>query len=181
MNSTITVAQLRRPLTAYFDRVEVDTMFRALRADGLMPLGQSGHGGCRSARLDARQVALVLLALASNVAPRQAPAEAERIARFRLLRRDMTHSSEPARSVEYQNQQLSLLTALTRQIVRGVDEDYQPPGWVIGSHEAAQLDPDRLVFGDGEPADEIERQTVIGARLIGDVGTLFLEHRSEAA
>jgi hypothetical protein len=87
------------------------------------------------------------------------------------LRRDQTHSSEPRRSAEYHNQQTNLLDALTAQLARGPDPE--TPGWVIGKHEAAQLDPDRLVFGDGEPQDEVERQTVIGARLIRDIAELF--------
>jgi hypothetical protein len=180
MNTT-TVAQLRPLLADYFGWPETNTALRVLRLAGVIGEGASGFGGCRSAPLDARQAALVLLALASSVQPKDCAAEAERLGAFRLLRRDMTQAGEVPRLAVYENQQINLLDALVCQLVRGVDDDHQPPGWVIGSHEAAQAAPDRLVFGDGEPASEVERQTVIGARLLADIGGLFREPRAEAA
>jgi hypothetical protein len=179
--STTTVAQLRPCLADYFGDVEVNTALRVLRLAGVIPEGQSGHGGCRSAPLDARQAGLCVLALASSGQPKDCAAEAQRIAAFRLLRRETSYAGELPTSEEYQNQQLSLLDALVCQLVRGVDDDHQLPGWFIGSHEASQRAQDRLVFGDGEPQAEVERLTVIGHRLLADVGELFQPRRAEAA
>jgi hypothetical protein len=178
MNTT-TVAQLRPLLADYFGWPETNTALRVLRLAGVIPEGQSGHGGCRSAPLDVRQCVLCILALASSVQPKDCAAEAQRLAGLRLLRRDQTYAGEVRRSVEYHNQQTNLLDALVCQIVRGVDDD--PPGWSIGRHEAMQIDPDRLVFGDGSPPDEIERTTTLGCRLLADIALLFRPARAEAA
>jgi hypothetical protein len=72
MNTT-TIAQLRLLLADHFGWPETNTALRVLRLAGVIPEGQSGHGGCRSAPLDVRQVVLALLALASDAPARAGP------------------------------------------------------------------------------------------------------------
>src|ERR1700730_17241611 len=95
----ITVARLRYVLADYFEPAPVETAFRYARVAGQIPAGTAGRNGCGSAPITTRQALLIPLALASDARPKDAPAEAERIAAFKLLRRDQTYSGEPASRV----------------------------------------------------------------------------------
>jgi hypothetical protein len=180
---TTTVAKLRPLLANYFDPPRLDTALRVAREVGVISEGQSGFGGCRSAPVDIRQVALVLLALPSGANPKDGPAEAERIGAFRLLRRDNTHlGREPhePRSQPYQGERIITLgDFMAAEIGRGTDPDHLSLGWCIGDeHEAWRLDPDHLVFGDGTPGglgDCVERLTKLPMSLFADIAGLFIE------
>lgn len=77
-----TVARLREVLADYFGAAEARTALLRLREHDLLPSGT--HGRCGSAAITVQQAALALLALASGAEPRQAPAEAQRLAAYRL-------------------------------------------------------------------------------------------------
>jgi len=174
MNTT--VAALRPVLADFFGRTEVDTALRTLRLAGLIPEGQSGHGGCRSARLDVRQVALVLIALSAHCQPCDSPAAAQRIAAFVWVGIDHTHISEPRRH-EPGDGVLRFGDYLAEAIAegRGGPPDYWPLGWNVGSFEASQRATSRMVFADPNPysVGGVERITVLPGKLISDVGALF--------
>ena len=81
----VTVARLREALAPSFPGV--DTVFRRLRQGGVLPAGTAGRNGVGSAQLEMRQAALALIALASGVAPIEAPTEARRIGGYVLRAR----------------------------------------------------------------------------------------------
>jgi hypothetical protein len=158
---------------------------RRLREAGLLPAGSGGRDGVGSAQLDVRQTALLLIALAAPVGPIEAPAEAERIGAFRLLRRDRTHVSEPEHRTPFENQTITLLDALSIEIER-CDADHLPSCWDISSNGVCQVAPDRLVFGPSlnaltDPSDSVIRTTRIPGRLLADIAELFRIDRAEAA
>jgi hypothetical protein len=183
--NTITVAQLRRTLTDYFEPPTVDTALRVPRQCGTIPEGQSGFAGCRSAPISIKQALLVALALASGAHPKHGPHEAARIGAFRLLRRDQTHIGYESKRTPFENQQIDLLTVMAGEIER-CDDDHLPSSWDISSHGACQAAPDRLVFGPSlaaltDPADVVVRSCRIPGRLLADIAELFHIERVEAA
>jgi hypothetical protein len=162
-----------------------DAAARRLREAGLLPAGSGGRDGVGSAQLDVRQTALLLIALAAPVGPIEAPAEAERIGAFKLLRRDQTHIGSPEQRTPFENQQIDLLTVMASEIER-CDEDHLPSCWDIAAHGACQAAPDRLVFGPSldaltDPADCVIRTTRIPGRLLAEIAELFRIDRAEAA
>jgi hypothetical protein len=176
MNTT-TVASLRPVLADYFGRTEVDTALRVLRLAGLIPEGQSGHGGCRSARLTPEQCALCILALASNA--KDTSAEAQRIAGFVWVAVDHTHASEEPRR-EAGNHVLRLVDYLAQALDGPLDEG-EPLGWYIDNTEASQAAPDRMVFsGPGGPHSGVQRTIYLPGRLIGDIAELFAQPAAPA-
>jgi hypothetical protein len=183
--STTTVSRLRPALADHFP--DTDAVLKRLRLAGLIPEGRAGRNGSGSAHLDYRQAALLLLALSCGADPIDAPAEAQRIAAFRLLRRDRTHASEPEQRVAFGNQHLDLLTALCIEIER-FDDDRPPSSWDIASNGACQVSPDRLVFGPSleslsDPADPdcVTRTCRVPGRLLASIAMLFHAKRAEAA
>ncbi len=77
-----TVARLRGALAPTFPNTA--TVLRRLREAGLIAAGSGGRDGCGSAPIMPHQAVLVLLALASGVAPFKAPAAAQALAEYRL-------------------------------------------------------------------------------------------------
>jgi hypothetical protein len=178
-----TIARLRTALADDFPGF--DAVARRLREGGLLPAGSGGRDGVGSAQLDVRQTALLLIALAAPVGPIEAPAEAERIGAFRLLRRDDTHIGYEPKRTPFENQTITLLDVLAHEIER-CDDDHLPSGWDIAAHGACQAAPDRLVFGRSlaelsDPADCVIRTTRIPGRLLADIAELFRLDRAEAA
>src|SRR5205807_9321745 len=92
---TIPIAALRRGLQGYFAGERLRHVLRRMREAMLLPAGAPGRGGARSAEIDVRQAALILIALAVPADPIEAPAEAGRIGRFGLRAYDHTHGSDP--------------------------------------------------------------------------------------
>jgi hypothetical protein len=188
--STTTVACLRRTLSDYFEGPVVNTAIRSARHFGQIPHGTAGRAGCGSAPIDARQAVLLVLALCSGswAHPKDGPHEAERLGRFKLLRRDENPGGgEPTKRTPYENQHIDLLTAMVNEIER-LDDDHMPSSWNIASNGVCQAAPDRLLFGDSledvtDPADvdRIVRQTRIPARLLADIAELFHARCAEAA
>jgi hypothetical protein len=178
-----TMAALRGALAEHFDPAETRTVLLRLREAGTLPAGTCGRAG--SAEITVRHAALALIALSCGADPIDAPAEAQRIAAFRLLRRDRTHASEPEQRVAFENQHITLLAAMVNEIER-CDEDRRPSSWRITAHGANQIAPDRLVFGPSlealvDPSERVERSCRIPGRLLGDVGELFHAKRAVAA
>jgi hypothetical protein len=181
-----TIAGLRSALAEYFGTAETRTAMLRLREAGLLPVG--AHGRCGSAEVTYRQAVIALLALASDAHPKNAPAEAERIGSFRLLRHDENPGGgQPTKRTPYENQHVDLLTVLALEIER-FDDDHMPSSWNIASNGVCQAAPDRLLFGDSledvtDPADvdRIVRQTRIPARLLADIAELFHARCAEAA
>jgi hypothetical protein len=176
--------QLRRVLADYFDPVVAATAIRCARLAGQIPEGHSGYGG--SAPVTIRQALLIPLALASEAHPKEAPAAAERIGAFRLLRRDETHASEPAKRMPYENQTITLLDALASEVERFDPPDRLPSSWHISDGGACQIAPDRLLFGPNhedvlDPAECVIRSCRLPARLLVDIAELFHAERAEAA
>jgi hypothetical protein len=178
-----TIAALRCCIAEYFGKAETRTALLRLREAGLLPWGCGGRGG--SAEITTRHAVLALIGLASGAEPINAPAEAVRIGAFKLLRRDQTHSSEPARRVAFENQTVDLLTVMANEVERA-DEDHPPSSWDIAAHGACQVHYDRLVFGPSlaaltDPSDSVVRSCRIPGRLLADVAALFHAERVEAA
>jgi hypothetical protein len=183
--STTTVSRLRRVLIGYFEEPVVNTALRCARHAGQIPHGTAGRNGCGSAPVTVRQALLIPLALASEAQPKDAPAEAERIGAFKLLRRDETHIGYEPKRTPFENQTITLLDAMANEIER-CDDDHLPSGWDIAAHGACQVAPDRLVFGRSlaelsDPADCVIRTTRIPGRLLADIAELFRLDRAEAA
>ena len=183
--SITTLARLKAALDPHFDAV--GRTARRMREAGLIDAGTAGRDGVGSAKVSIRQAVLLLLALASNAEPIAAPAEAQRIAAFKLLRHDETHSGEPPQRTVFENQSLTLLDALVNEIER-CDADRPPSAWDIATNGARQANWDRLVFGPSletltDPADSdcVVRFCRLPSRLLGDIAELFRAADAKAA
>jgi hypothetical protein len=182
---TVSVAQLRRALADYFDPVVAATAIRCARYAGQIPEGRSGYAG--SAPVTIRQALIVVLALASEAQPKDAPVAAERIGAFRLLRRDETHISEPARRTRYDpTETMTLIDFMAAEVERYDPPDRMPSSWHISDRGASQIAPDRLLFGPShedlwDPAETVVRSCRLPARLLIDIAELFHAARAEAA
>src|SRR5437868_3824790 len=140
-----TIAALRSTFAEYFGTQHARTVLLRLREAGLLPDGAPGRAG--SAEITPRHAAVALIALAVDAEPIDAPAEAQRIAAFKLLRHDETPGGcEPTIKTPFENQHIDLLTTIALEIER-FDEDRIPSSWAIASHGVCQINPDRLVFG----------------------------------
>jgi hypothetical protein len=183
--STTTVSRLRRVLIGYFEEPIVNTALRCARHSGQIPHGTAGRNGCGSAPVTIRHALLIALALASDAQPKDAPAEAQRIGAFKLLRRDETHIGYEPKRTPFENQTVTLLDAMANEIER-CDDDHPPSCWNIAAHGACQAYPDRLVFGPSlaelsDPSDCVVRSCTIPSRLLADIACLFRLDRAEAA
>jgi len=183
--SITTLARLKAALDPHFDAV--GRTARRMREAGLIDAGTAGRDGVGSAKVSIRQAVLLLLALASNAEPIAAPAEAQRIAAFKLLRHDETRGGEPPQRTVFENQSLTLLDALVNEIER-CDADRPPSAWDIATNGACQANWDRLVFGPSletltDPADSdcVVRFCRLPSRLLGDIAELFRAADAKAA
>ncbi|HYU13849.1 MAG TPA: hypothetical protein VEK82_14825 [Stellaceae bacterium] len=172
----ITVARLRPVVADYFGWPPTDTALRRARQAGQIPAGAPGRNGSGSAAIDLRQALLVPLALASGFLPQDAPAAAERIAAFPLVRRDESNRGDPIRT-PYTGRPVTLLDFMVSEVER-CDADHPPSSWRISAAGACQALPDRLVFGNSpaaltDPSNEVAWSCFIPARLLADLAALF--------
>jgi hypothetical protein len=145
----------------------------SLRSQPSSAADRARKGGSRwpgLARITPRDCALLLIAAAAPGAVIEAPAEAQRIGSFRLLRRDNAHvgrDPHELRSLPYQGVRIvTLVDFMAVKIERGADPDHPPLGWRIGEHEACDGTPDRL-------GDCIEPLTKLPMSLFADIAGLF--------
>lgn len=171
------IARLREVLGQHFGDAEARTALLRLREHGLLPSGTHGRAG--SAAITPRQAALAIISLSVDAEPIAAPAEALRVANFRLRAFDHTSDAEPGRRL-VDGSAISFIDVLTGEICAsaGAIPHYEQPwGWVIDRHEAAMASPERLVFlAEEQPLADcpvVKRQTVIDARLIAEIAALF--------
>ena len=176
---TTTIAALREVLAADFP--EARTVTRRCREAGLIGSGKAGRGGVGSARVTSRDCRLLLIAASAPGAISAAPAEALRIAGFRLRYLERTRATEP-HSLQFIDTPMTFIEFLIAQIdgIRGAVPDLDLVGWRISRHQAMQRSPERLVFtGPEMPVypdprlEPVERSTAIPARLIRDIAALF--------
>jgi hypothetical protein len=177
---TTTIAALREMMATYYFP-EIATVIRRCREAGLIAAGKAGRGGVGSARATPRDCALLLIAASAPGPISAAPAEALRIAGFRLRYLERTRATEP-HSLQFIDTPMTFIEFLVAQIdgIRGAVPDLDLVGWRISRHQAMQRSPERLVFtGPEMPVypdprlEPVERSTAIPARLIRDIAALF--------
>lgn len=161
---TIPLCRLRAVLNEGLD--DLGTVIRRLRESGLLPEGKGGRDGVGSARLDARDAALTLLAMAATswCEPCEAPREAERIADF------MLRDESGPRVIDVLAGEI-LAIALDAP---GAAQHYQPGAWTVSRYHVHQQALGLTFAGDASPAqDRVVRSTVLMPGVIEDVAGLF--------
>src|SRR5579864_5032077 len=186
-----TLSNIRKLLAPYLPEAEIIDHARQLREAGLIPAGKPGRGGAGSARLDARQAALLLIALMCQGPTIGIAAEAVRAGGFKLRGRLVWLQEEPAG--RYFTHHLALPSPPTFldfienaiELARSALPDWLPPTVVIGqgiAFDEAQaqvpheLGGGKLVFtpdDPGRPRPAITTERAIAGRLIADVAALF--------
>jgi len=106
-----TLANIRKLLAPYVPEAEIIDHARQLREAGLIPAGKPGRGGAGSARLDARQAALLLIALMCQGPTIGIAAETVRVGAFKL--RDRVFWIQEGPTGRYFHKPLDLTSAPT--------------------------------------------------------------------
>jgi len=106
-----TLSNIRKLLAPYVPEAEIIDHARQLREAGLIPAGKPGRGGAGSARLEARQAALLLIALMCQGPTIGIAAETVRVGAFKLRDRVSWIQEEPIG--RYFHKPLDLSTAPT--------------------------------------------------------------------
>jgi hypothetical protein len=186
-----TIANLRKLLTPHVPEAEIIDHARQLREAGLIPAGKPGRGGVGSAQFDARQAALLLIALMCRGPTIGIAAEAVRVGGFKLRGRLVWLQEEPAG--RYFQHYLALPSPPTFllfiekaiEAARGALPEGLPPTVVVGQGIAfdeamarvpAAIGGGTLVFtpdDPGKPRPAITTERGIDGRLIADVAALF--------
>jgi len=186
-----TIANLRKLLAPYVPEAEIIDHARQLREAGRIPAGKPGRAGVGSAQLDARQTALLLIALMCRGPTIGNAAEVVRVGGFKLRGRRVWVQEEP--QGRYFQHYLALpspptfLDFIEMAIEAGrgaLPEGLSPPvvvGQGIAFDEAqaqvpAALGGGNLVFtpdAPGQPRPAITTERAIAGRLIDQVAGLF--------
>jgi hypothetical protein len=186
-----TIANLRKLLAPYVPEAEIIDHARQLREAGLIPAGKPGRAGVGSAQLDARQAALLLIALMCRGPTIGIAAEVVRVGGFKLRGRLVYVQEEP--QGRYFQHYLAMpspptfLDFIEKAIEagRGALPEGLPPTVVVGQGIAfdeamaqvpAALGGGKLVFtpdDPGKPRPAITTERAIAGRLIAGVAALF--------